>query len=118
MKKYTLEEKNQLVKDIDDMISLGGSLRDSCKQYHTDSRTYKNFKRDLNMNTENINNVLPVINQAMITPASDGKKSCRFMLSLTADDMDKLIKAARFRGLKYSTLAGSLLHIAINDIEY
>lgn len=112
MKKYTQDEKRQLVKEIDSLISQGESLRDSCKQCHTDSRTYKNFKRDLNMNTEKLNDNLQLDNHQV-----DDKKSCRFMISMTAADLDKLKKVATYRGLKQSTLAGSLLHVSINQLD-
>jgi hypothetical protein len=129
MKHYTIEEKQALVKDIDDLIKSGKSRKQACKQMHTDDRTYESAKKlfsdpssisvqsDIESHT---NRNLP-FNELTVRRTfipSSKKRKIRFMVSLSEEKLNRLKFVAHHKETPYATLAAQYIAVMLDKESF
>jgi predicted DNA binding CopG/RHH family protein len=124
MKRYTENEKEELVKKVVGLCrDKGMSLRDALKECHTDIRTYKRFRANMFENdreTAKLNGGTRIYDDMVekgVGYQEFKTNNVRVLVSINEADFRKLKENGAKLGLKYSTYASSLLHQAIDKIQ-
>lgn len=112
MRAFSPVAKEKTITNIEEELTRGTSLREACKKHHIDPRTYKKYKHKTVISNPTKQNTAPNKHNNK----NDDNKSERILITLTKEDTDKLKKIAKTNGIRYSTLAKSLLHISIQQL--